>query len=102
MRLIDADALLKIFGFTEDCTNCKHRYNDMLCESVIWRDVCDAIFEAPTIDAVSVVRCKDCKWFDKQRCVCHNPRYGDGYANYQPPNTNDEYWCADGERKDDE
>ena len=69
MRTIDADALLKIFGFTEDCTNCKHRYNDMLCESVIWRDVCDAIFEAPTIDAVSVVRCKDCKWWHDNRTL---------------------------------
>lgn len=28
------------------------------------RDFCDMITEAPTIDAVPVVRCKDCKWYD--------------------------------------
>lgn len=89
MRLIDADALKTIRSIQSA------DYNSI--ETIQhWID------NAPTIDAVHVVRCKDCKWFDKQRRVCHNPRYGDGYANYQPPNTNDEYWCADGERKDDE
>ena len=49
MRLIDADALA-----------------DTLNElGVPYRaDVQFAIFDAPTIDAVPVVRCKDCKWYD--------------------------------------
>ena len=45
MRLIDADAL------PDDCAWC----GDALIE---------AINDAPTIDAVEVVRCKDCKWSD--------------------------------------
>lgn len=51
-------------------------------------------------DSVSVVRCKDCRWYDNRYGdVCHNPRYGDGHANYQPPYVDEDYWCKDGERK---
>ena len=47
-----------------------------------------------------VVRCKDCKWYDNRYGdVCHNPRYGDGHANYQPPYVDEDYWCKDGKRK---
>ena len=41
---------------------------------------------APTIDAVPVVRCKDCKYF--KTWLCQNE---DNY---------DDWFCADGERKD--
>ena len=100
MRLIDADAIendwFEFHQPTEEeaAEGCMATFRVLLDRK--------RIDNAPTIDAVPVVRCKDCKWFDKQRRVCHDPRYGDGYANYQPPNTNDEYWCADGERKDEE
>lgn len=34
-----------------------------------WNDAIDAIIEnAPTVDAVEVVYCKDCKWFDDCEC----------------------------------
>lgn len=47
-----------------------------------------------------IVRCKDCRWYDNRYGeVCHNPRYGDGHANYQPPYVDEDYWCKDGERK---
>lgn len=64
MRLIDADALLKTH-----CNECTLYPNDCL------GDDCDNgavihIKEAPTVDAVPVIRCKDCK---------HRPyRDGDG------------------------
>lgn len=52
-------------------------------------------------DAVQVVRCKDCRWYENRYGeVCHNPRYGDGHANYSPPFVNEEYWCKDGERRE--
>ena len=54
----------------------------------------------PIYDMVDVVRCKDCRWYDNRYGdVCHNPRYGDGYANYPPPYCDEDYWCKDGERK---
>lgn len=52
-------------------------------------------------DLVSVVRCKYCRWYDNRYGeVCHNPRYGDGHANYSPPYVDEEYWCKDGERRE--
>ena len=47
MRLIDADALIE-----EALTEGAYGYVDAL-----------QIANAPTVDAVPVVRCKDCKWF---------------------------------------
>ena len=57
MRLIDADALkdevMKIWAYIQCITG---------------DDVMDAVMtnikNAPTVDAVAVVRCADCKWFD--------------------------------------
>ena len=55
-RLIDADALRE--EHCKDCAadiqqDCK---SDPVCASLMW------VNEAPTIDAVPVVRCKDCKY----------------------------------------
>ena len=41
--------------------------------------------DAPTVDAVPVVRCKDCKYFKTRLC--------ENEDNY------DDWFCADGERK---
>lgn len=46
MRLIDADALL----------------DKLICTSRFFT-ICGDIIEAPTIDAVRVVRCKDCEYW---------------------------------------
>ena len=71
MRLIDADALIK-----EANADGAYGYVDA------WQ-----IADAPTIDAVEVVRCKDCKYFKTR--LCENE---DNYDNW---------FCADGERKED-
>lgn len=57
MRLIDADALL-------DKLICTSRYFTVKGD----------IVEAPTIDAVEVVRCKDCKYaeLDDELYLCHH------------------------------
>lgn len=79
MRLIDADALPKYTGYALSAN-----------------EVAGAVENAPTIDAVPVVRCRDCKH-----------RYVDGdnvrfnlcmliHNRVQP----DDWFCADGERKD--
>ena len=69
MRLIDADALKE---FIDDCRIC----DICLQEAPRCSYDCDfpdfltgkwemAIDAQPTIDAVEVVRCKDCRWYDK-------------------------------------
>lgn len=57
MRLIDADAY-KVLHCKECPSDCG------ACDLVYGKDdMCGLIDQAPTIDAVPVVRCKDCKWF---------------------------------------
>ena len=82
MRLIDADALEeylnnKIFGAAGKIK--------------AWIDA------YPTVDAVPVVRCKDCKWFRDSNGIdgfCYCDRI------YRRCGTH--WFCADGERKEDE
>ena len=60
MRLIDADEMRNgwIDGINEPiyCAN----------------DVLDDIDEQPTVDAVEVVRCKDCIWYHKAHIKCND------------------------------
>lgn len=58
MKLIDADALL-----TTMKVNCPME-NDLDSFKAGMRAVLERIFNAPTVDAVPVVMCMDCKWFD--------------------------------------
>lgn len=53
-KLVDADALKQTF-----CAECDHSIKCDDCDI-------DYHFEhlAPTVDAVEVVRCKDCKWHE--------------------------------------
>ena len=79
MRLIDADALIKELEKDEDkfdreaeeCLRNPNDYTTNYFSAVMGRadgirDAIIEIYDAPTIDAVNVVRCKECKW--EQRC----------------------------------
>ena len=78
MRLIDADALPRFTGYALDAT-----------------EVALAVEAAPTIDAVPVVRCKDCihSYDDLCGLCCTCGPYVDCVV--QP-----EFYCADGKRKE--
>jgi len=71
MRLIDADALIRSTD-----KESVHMYQIAL---------------APTVDAVEVVRCKDCKYYDGEYHYCDNDVWAipNGY-------------CHHGERREDE
>lgn len=76
-RLIDADALLK--GKDD---------HQIISTHLIWN--------APTVDAVQVVRCEECRYWesakdpdDGGRCMANGFQL-----------TDREWYCADGERKD--
>lgn len=56
-------------------------------------DVADDLRQMPTIDAVSVVRCKDCKWWTKQEASLQGRC--DAYRMYPT----EEWYCARGERR---
>ena len=93
MRLIDADALCEELGITGTCKDCEH-YRGWRCTDTIWSDVCNAIIDAPTVDAVPVVRCRDCKYYVPD---------GDGDPHGGCTMTysymSEDGYCSDGERK---
>ena len=113
MRLIDADALMKkakalanqkyksgVLDLTVDDVS-ESFMNASGVLSTEWWCVEDMIENAQTIDAVEVVRCRDCKFYDRNFEYCHNVVFGDGHANYSPPCVNDDDYCSFGVRRED-
>lgn len=96
MRLIDADALI------EDIKTKLWDWDtvDGITSSTVLKQTITDIGNAPIVDAVPVVRCKDCQHCEyasnriptEQAWVC----YKLGIDVVQ------DWFCADGERKDDE
>ena len=91
-RLIDAEALMDAFRTymveRYDREKCVSEENCKTCDrSCLWRSV---VSVAPTVDAVPVVRCKDCT-------VPHNKYTGCPELNglVTPP----DFYCPFGERK---
>lgn len=96
-RLIDADAIYKIL---ESCEIKKDTYGSLLND---WDHGYNCGIEraeseiecAPTIDAVPVIRCKDCKYYDGFDCS----RYAD--ETYGISHSTQEYgYCWLAERKE--
>ena len=79
MRLIDADAL-KTKAIR--CETFKLYDAPVFLKAVGTKE----IDKAPTVDAVPVVRCKDCKYFKTRLC--------------ENEDNHDDWFCADGERKE--
>ena len=84
-RLIDADALLN--EFLKRYTERERNRNLIFAACEIKQDFADMISDFSTVDAVEVVRCKDCKH-----------RFEDSWCEYV--DDNDNFYCARGERKE--
>lgn len=72
MRLIDADRCWNYF------------YGHLTDDGIV--GAMNAIKEMPTVDAVPVVRCKDCRWYSAWRTQCEvDDAFGyksDDYCSY--------------------
>lgn len=99
MWLIDADNLKRrILAF---CTACK-------CTFLSVDDIVTAINNSGTVDAVPVVRCKDCKFWHEELAWCDNhSHFVDSKGNPCGPEDSsdwnmfdEDYFCADGELRD--
>ena len=93
MKLIDADALrlMKV----EECEGHTIDY------AAGWKACIEWIKTLPTVDAVPVVRCKDCKHYltEDVECPC-NIGLADATPDAQYTWTPEPDWfCADGERR---
>ena len=115
MRLIDADATIKYLREfrCKDCDKRKgvkngkirfcYEIGDAPCRACDIGDTIDYFLDeaiSPTIDAVPVVRCKDCKYFDSYRCTNDMVLQQIDDCGCHPSfNVNREWFCADGERR---
>lgn len=79
---------------------------DTICESMVegWQTVLikAQVDNAPTVDAVVVVRCKDCKHFNHKRMECENEAIStdhEGGAQYSL-NFGPDDFCSCGEPKE--
>lgn len=94
-RLIDADELKADLRMADDCKDCKTNVRDCEYDRVYTKmDFCGWLDDAPTVDAVPVVRCKDCK---------HNPKLewlGCPMASLNEKQRPETAWCWKGEQKD--
>ena len=97
-RLIDANALMTFVSGYVDEPDYQHIGEDWRCG--VWA-VGYEISIAPTVDAVEVVRCKDCKSWEQfnacdgtkpHRCMNHDAIF---YKRTAPDD-----FCSYGERKD--
>ena len=93
MRLIDADALMEKLEERYNFFVIEYGYRDQYTSG--FGDAVDKVEAAPTIDAVPVVRCKDCKYWNKRyeamgMCMKHN-----AIVTFTKP----DFYCAWGERK---
>ena len=93
MRLIDADALIEKFNEKADMAEClvdartAERFATFCA-------LADAVEEMPTVDAVVVVRCKDCEYsYDDISGLCCS--HGVCVDCEVPPN----FYCAYGKRR---
>lgn len=97
MRLIDADQFKEYITLDDDDLGVFKTEKQKQVTISIMEAIKKDIDEQPTIDAVEVVRCKNCKhWNTKLTKVfmCYCPM--------EDRWTGDDYYCASGERKDDE
>lgn len=93
MRLIDADEL-GVGRCSKDVLPAAY------CAG--WNGLLDLIEKAPTVDAVVVTRCKDCKHFNHKRMGCENEAIStdhEGGAQYSLNFWPDDF-CSYGEPKE--
>ena len=91
MRLIDADALMDVIRQHEYRLATKQGSIDY---GMFTNGIQQAVDEQPTIDAVEVVRCKDCKHCDPENYHCDHPM-----STAAPLRRKPDDFCSYGERK---
>ena len=93
MRLIDADAMKRVYQEVlcshVACIDCLFFMDDKYCRFETM------LSEAPTINAIPVVRCRECKHCDPENYHCDHPM---GTA--APLRRKPDDFCSYGERKE--
>ena len=98
-RYIDADALRKAF-YKDRVSVCSHVFSlvNPLDSEDLEFEIYNMIDAAPTVDAVPVVRCKDCERWTNPIPI-EMKEEGDGYCGVLWTNTHEDEYCAWGKRR---
>ena len=77
-RLIDADEIVKVAEHAHEQWSLAmvgaddtRKVNEVFKKQYLCKVVKAVAKNCPTVDAVEVVRCKDCKWFNKPGCAIY-------------------------------
>ena len=93
MRLIDADAMKRVYQEVlcshVACIDCSFFMDDKYCRFETM------LSEAPTINAIPVVRCRECKHCDPENNHCDHPM-----STAAPLRRKPDDFCSYGERKE--
>ena len=108
-RLIDANALLQDNEeyFCKPCKEKGHDYHEVACRACWVDDMRISIEDAPTVDAVEVVRCKDCRYAKDMLPLANARAYQMGVCTVRKEDgieftVWEHDFCSYGERKDNE
>ena len=104
-RLIDANAMIRMLvsvkkDYAEEGNDFNEKVVDFLIKMFQKETIC------PTIDAVPVVRCNDCRFRGNPLIcpMCHEEEYYEedyGFDDIVRDKTFDNWYCPKGEREDD-
>ena len=92
MRLIDADAIIDFIDMDSTWDPLETCFSE--------RDVVDMLESAPTVDAVEIVRCRDCKHYRPQKKSAHWENRANYCNRIVTIKTRPYDFCSYGERKD--
>ena len=105
MRLIDADKL-----YVDICSTTAMPFliSCMTDRQKVVTDMLNTINNAPTVDAVPVVRCKDCKYWNRDTAWCDiHSHFTDREGQFCYPEESgdwlmfdENYFCAEGKRNE--
>ena len=100
MKLIDADVFESVLDFA-DSDVCEES-PDGHCDFGFSRgNIMELLRDIPAIDAVPVVRCRECKKKNKKKCPMTIVNFGrDGKEILVQNHVPDDFYCAAGERKE--
>lgn len=98
MKLIDRDELLATFERDADVSVTGRRNAEEVKR--VLQTIYDDIKDSPVVDAVPVIRCKDCKYYREGECWCEHDN--DGWEYYQSviENPLPDDFCSEAERKE--
>ncbi|MBQ7003101.1 MAG: hypothetical protein IJN57_03915 [Oscillospiraceae bacterium] len=99
MRLIDADEMVLIESEAYMEAQLKVGELTRKVNEVVHMKLLRLIADTPTIDAVEVVRCKDCKYCDKYRKWSEEEYLGCGINVAEIYSVDPMHYCSHGKRK---